>query len=109
MAEDARAQPKGKMVSLVWGEPGMTVFANQAVVQYDGNMVYLTFGQASPPVIAGETDEERQRQLDKVHSVAVLPVVRLAMAPASFRAVADALQRHIEMVEKADQSTQETK
>jgi hypothetical protein len=83
------------MVSLVWKDPGMTMLANQAIVQHDGQMVYLTFGQANPPLILGETEEEKQRQLDEIQSVTVLPIIRLAMAPESFRAVIEILQTHL--------------
>jgi len=100
MAEETGTQPKGKMVPLVWGESGTAVFANQAVIQYDGNLVYLTFGQANPPVLIGSTEEEKQQQLDKVQSIVVSPVIRLVMAPESFRAVVEACQKHLAIVDK---------
>jgi hypothetical protein len=102
MAEDAGAQPKmvGKLVPLVWGEPGMVAFANQVIVQYDGNLVFLTFGQANPPVILGETEEEKQRLLEKIQSIVVAPVVRLVMAPENFRSVVEAFQKHLALVDK---------
>ena len=106
MAEETSVPAKGKMVPLVWGEPGMAVFANQIVIQYDGNSVYIAFGQTSPPVILGETDEEKQRQLDRIQSLPVLPVVRVAMTPESFRSMADALQKHLAIMGKIDASKQ---
>jgi hypothetical protein len=78
----------------------MTIFANHAAAQYDGKAVYLTFGQASPPVILGETDEEKRRQLDKVQSIVIQPVVRLAMAPEDYRAVVQVFQKHLALVDE---------
>jgi hypothetical protein len=100
MAEEANAQTKSKTVPLVWHEPGTSVFVNHVLAQFDGNSVYLVFGQANPPMIWGDTDEEKQRQLDQIQSVAILPVVRLAMAPQSFRAVAETIQKHLAMIDK---------
>jgi hypothetical protein len=100
MAEESSV--KGKMLPLVWEEPGTAVFANQAIAQYDGHSVYLTFGQVRPPLILGETEEERHRQIEKVQSVTVLPVVRIAMTPETFRVVAEALQKHLALINKIE-------
>jgi hypothetical protein len=105
MAEETSSQPRmaTKIVPLAWSEPaGMAVFANQAMCQYDGNVVFLTFGQANPPIILGETEEEKQQQLDKVQSIAVASVVRLVMAPASFRTLVEAFQKHLAMIDQID-------
>ena len=110
--EVGSAQPKAKIVPVVWSDPGSSVFANQAVVQYDGNLVYLAFGQANPPVISGDTEEEKQQQLDKIHSIVVSPVIRLVMAPESFRAVVKVLRSHLERMDNMDrpeQASQEEK
>ena len=99
MAEEESTQPTVKKVPLVWIEPGAPIVANQAVVQYDGNLVYVTFGQSSPPLILGDTEEERRQQLDKINSIAVAPVIRLVMAPEHFRAVVEVFQRHVSIMD----------
>jgi len=102
MAEDTDTQLKVKMVRLVWTEPGPAILANQALVQYDGNLVYLTFGHTNPPIILAETEEEKQKQLDAVDSISVSPVLRVAMTPATFRSVADAVQKHLATMARID-------
>lgn len=101
MADETTKQPTipSKLVPIVWGEAGTTIFANHAAAQYDGKAVYLTFGQANPPVILGQTDEEKQQQLDKVQSLVVQPVIRLAMTVEDYRAVIEVLQKHIVLVD----------
>jgi len=109
MAEETGMQPLGKIVPLVWSEAGMAVLANHAFLQFDGSLVYLTFGQANPPVVLGETEEEKRQQLDKVHSITVSPVIRIAMPPENFRALTEALQKHLALVEKVEKSKRERK
>ena len=107
MSGEVVTDSKGKMIKLVWGEAAVTVFANQAVVQYDGSAVYLTFGQANPPVIWGETEEEKRQQLEKIDSVTVSPIIRLAMTPDSFRAIAEAMRKHLTTIDKVDRAKQD--
>jgi hypothetical protein len=108
MTEDTTTQPKmqTKIVPLIWGEPGTATLANQVVLQYDGNLIFLTFGQANPPVIWGDTEGEKQQQLDKVQSIVVAPVIRLVMAPENFRAVVEACQKHLAIIDGMDKSKQ---
>jgi len=61
--------------------------------------VYLTFGQANPPLILAQTDEDKQKQLDKVESIVVVPVIRLVMPFESFRNVVETFQKHLAMIE----------
>ncbi len=91
-----------KVVPLSWAEPGPAVFANVAYAQYDGKSVYITFCQAIPPAILGQTDEEKLQQLDKVESIVAAPVIRLVMAPENFRAVAETFQKHLALVVKQE-------
>jgi hypothetical protein len=104
MAEDSKTPIAVKMVRLVWTEPGATILANQALVQYDGNLVYLTFGHANPPIILAETEEEKQKQLDAVDSMSVSSVLRVAMTPATFRSVADVMQKHLGTMGRIDKA-----
>lgn len=106
MAEDKGVQPVGKIVPLVWEEPGLAVLANQALLQFDGNLVYLTFGQTKPPLITGDTEEEKREQLEKVHSIAVSPVARIAMTADGFRAVAGIVQKHLALIENIEKLQQ---
>ncbi len=104
MSQQDGAQEKGKIVPLVWSEAGPPVVANHVIAQYDGNLVYVTFGQANPPIILGDTEEERKQQLDQIQSVTVSPVIRIAMTPTTFRAIAEALQKHIALMESVHKS-----
>jgi len=104
MAQEDRAQLEFKKVPLVWTEPSAPVPANQVIVQYDGSLVYITFGQASLPLIWGDTDEEREQQLERIDRIEVTSVVRLAIAPGNFRAIADALQRHLSLIDAINKS-----
>ncbi len=107
MAEEANVQPHSKMVPLVWNEPGTGVFADHAILQYDGRVVHLTFGQASPPLIWAQDEEEKQRQLESIQSIRVLPVIRLVMAPENFRSVAAAFQAHLALIDNVQKAKRE--
>ncbi len=102
MADETITQPTipYKLVPLIWGEAGVAVFANQAIAQYDGRMVHLTFGQANPPVILGPSEEEKQQQLDKVQSILIQPVIRLTMTVEDFRAVGEVFQKHLALIDQ---------
>ena len=108
MADETTSQPTitHKLVPLVWSEPGVAIFANHAAAQYDGNLVYLTFGQAQPPFILGQTEEEKQRQLDGVQAIAIRPVICLAMTPQDFRAVGEVFQKHLALIDRITKQEQ---
>jgi hypothetical protein len=103
MAEEVSEKPVPyKMVPLVWGDAGAAIYADNVLAQYDGKVVHLTFGQARPPMITGQTDEERESQLNEVKFVVVTPVAKLAMPAENFRAIVASLQQHIATIEKFD-------
>ena len=94
MSDETSPRPTvpSKLVPLVWGEPGVAVFTNHLAAQYDGKMVYLRFGQAQPPLIFGQTDEEKQQQLDDVQQIAIQPAICLAVTPQDFRNMGEVFQ-----------------
>lgn len=68
MADDS--QPIQIPLSWVGVEESVASAANQFLVQFDGDLHYLTLGQVTPPVLLG-TEEEKKRQVDKLTMVPV--------------------------------------
>ncbi len=101
MTDEAKKQPEvpSKFVQLHWGEAGIVLFVNNAIAQFDGRSVFLTFGQAAPPVILGDTNEEKQSQLDKLESITVAPIIRLALTVEGYRDIVQVLQKHLGLVD----------
>jgi len=109
MPEETDIQPITKIVPFVWGEPGAPVFANHALIQYDGKSVFVTFGQAAPPLIWGTNQEEKNQQLEKIDSITVWPIIRIALDPESYRGIAEAFQKQLEIMGKSDAPKQQDK
>jgi hypothetical protein len=86
-----------KVIPVEWPEFGMPECANQLVAAFDGSSVYLMFCQVCPPVIFG-TQEEQQKQLDRIESVKALPVARLVVSLDAFRAMLKVLQEHMDRI-----------
>jgi hypothetical protein len=56
---------------------------NQMIAQHIGREEFiLIFGQVAPPVILGQTEEQRREQLRMVTFAAVKPVARVSMTRA---------------------------
>lgn len=53
--------------------------ANQFIGQFHGQEIIVAFGHMSPPVIVGETLEERRGQAEGLGYVPVRPVARISL------------------------------
>ena len=108
-ADEAGGHPSSKLVRLVWGDLGgaPAILANNVLLQFDGSMVFLTFGQAAPPLVAGETEDEKREQLSKIESVPVSTMVRLAVPVENYRAMVGAFQKHLAVIGKRSKSEKE--
>lgn len=67
-----------------------SVFADQLLIQHDPDVVTLSFGQIKIPLFSG-TPEEQLQQMQDVHEVEVLPVVRIAVPVAKLEAFGQVL------------------
>jgi hypothetical protein len=56
--------------------------ANQFIGQVDGDEIILSIGCATPPIITGDTIEERQAQAENIGYVPVRPIARIAVTKA---------------------------
>jgi H2-forming N5,N10-methylenetetrahydromethanopterin dehydrogenase-like enzyme len=56
--------------------------ANQFIGQVDDDLVVLSLGCAAPPVIIGDTLEERRQAAENVGYVPVRPIARVGMTRA---------------------------
>jgi hypothetical protein len=95
MAED---QPERVEIRAVWVgvEDLPIVFVNQSIGQVDdrGDII-LTFGQATPPIILGTPEQQRQ-QLQDVPFIQVRPVSRLTLSRPRAEEVVRMLQQTLE-------------
>ena len=72
------------------------VFANQIIGQVDDKgEAIITFGQATPPVLLG-TPEEQREQAGNIQFVQVRPVARLNLSRARLEELATVIQKTLE-------------
>jgi hypothetical protein len=89
-----------KVVEVQWViPPGMDVYVNHLLAQYDGKMVRLMFAQVNPPVVMGKTETEKQEQLEKISSVQAIPFARFAVPLEDFRTMVEVLQKHLQQID----------
>jgi hypothetical protein len=62
-------------------------------------MLYITFGQATPPPLVGSPDEVRE-QVDALESLEIKPLVRLAITPDTVREFIRVLRGNLEKYEQ---------
>ena len=74
----------GKQVRIIRKYPDdlQSHFVSNIVVQHEPDRFILTFFEIWPPVIVGETDEERQQILDSLENVEAKCVARIILSPA---------------------------
>ena len=90
-----------KMVKVNWEEiePGLAVYADNLIAQFDGKSIHLIFAQMSPPLILGTNEAEKQDQLKKISSVVPLPAARLVIPLENFRIMLHVLQEHLNKID----------
>jgi hypothetical protein len=72
------------------------VFVNQVIAQIDERgEIIIAFGQATPPVILGSPEEQRQ-QIANVPFVQVRPVSRITLSRSRLEEVVDVLQKTLD-------------
>jgi hypothetical protein len=71
-----------------------TVFANDIVIQHMGDHFIVSFFQIMPPLIIGDTQEERDKTLSQISEIEAQCVGRIVLTP-------EGLQ---ELIEHADQN-----
>lgn len=96
MAENFVAKP------VVWvGVDDLRVeMANQFLGQVDGDQVVFTIGQVAPPVILGETQDERRAQADRIPYVPITPLGRFSMTQRRMQELIQVLQTTLENMER---------
>lgn len=70
------------------------IFANQFIIQFNGNEFFLTAGQMSPPVVVG-TPEEIREQLKRLPFLPVRVVSRLAFTSETMGLLVGILQENL--------------
>lgn len=94
----------GVRISLEWPETIdlPTVYVNHVYVQHSQNEFYLIFGESEMPVLTGTPDERRDK-IENLESIAVRPLVKLAISPPAMFKIAgvirDNVDRFLEKVE----------
>jgi hypothetical protein len=100
-ATDKTVSPPERMLDVQWVIPhGPAIYVNQLLAQYDGDVVHLMFAQVGPPQVAGKTEEEIQRNLEKLSTVPAIPIGRFAVPVNSLRRMIEVLQQHLEKIDK---------
>lgn len=71
------------------------LFTNNAVVQHDQQHFAISFYEVWPPLILGETDEDKLEYFQAVDHVDAKCVAKIVMSPADLRDLIDALTENL--------------
>lgn len=100
----AEHEPDEIAVPIVWVgvEDTPILFCNQFISQFDNDLqtFLLTFGQMSPPALAG-TPEQVREQAEQISFVPVKAVARLSVSPSKMAEIQAALGANVDQFEAA--------
>ncbi len=91
---------EGALLRVAWSELGPAVFANQVIALTDENMLHLGFYQTVPPLVLGDTDEERKRAIEALQqrgTVDAKLVVHVTLPLSKLAGVIDVLAKQATM------------
>ena len=92
-----RAEKKeGVMLRVAWNELGPAVFANQVLALTHESMLHLGFYQIVPPLVLGDTEEERSQAIEAIGqrgTVDAKLVVHITLPLSKLTAIIDALTK----------------
>jgi hypothetical protein len=73
-----------------------TAYATNMMVQSTDNEFILTFFEASPPLIVGNTPDERRAAAAQIEAVDAIEVARVVIAPGRMQNFIDLLKQQVE-------------
>lgn len=87
----------GKAVPIQFEIPANIVgrYATNIVIQHTEHEFVLSFFEAMPPPILGDTDKEKQALLDQVESVTVKCIARIVISPDRIDEMVRVLQSNV--------------
>ena len=74
-------------------------FVNDVVIQHQPDHFIISFFEVHPPLVLGETEEEKQQILDALDSVESKCIARLVVTPATMRDFVRAMGENLENYE----------
>jgi len=86
-----------RSLKIAWQEAGVASFANNLLVQSDGNTFYLTFYQVIPPIMMGEP-EELAAAMQSMETVPAVPVARVAVGYNQLATMLGVMKRQLDQV-----------
>jgi hypothetical protein len=94
--------PDHVAVRLLWIDLDEVVIqhANQFVGQANGEEIYLSLGCAPPPVIMGDTPDERRAQAQNIGYIPVRPIARVSMTRDHLDQLIRVLNQTVEIYER---------
>jgi hypothetical protein len=97
-----REQTDGKQVPIERFFPeGLTSrFVNNVVVQHQNDSFIISFFEVIPPLILGDTEEERERILNSINSVKAECVARLIVSPQKMEEIIAAMSQNLQNYQK---------
>ncbi len=84
------------MLRVAWSELGPAVFADQMLASTHESTLHLGFYQVVPPLVFGETDEQRRQSLEVIEqrgTVDAKLVAHIALPLAKLMAIIEALNK----------------
>lgn len=99
MTKEKRITSKRVTVNHVYPESLETKVPNHFVIQHDDETFTLSFFEIRQPMILGETDEEKQEQIEALVEVEAKCVARLVLTPTRMYNFIAAAQENFERFE----------
>jgi len=75
-------------------------FVSNIIIQHESDHFILAFFEIWPPVILGETDEEKRIAIESLEQIEAKCVARLVVSPTKMREFARAIQENLAIYEK---------
>jgi len=89
-------EKEGVLLRVAWSEFGPAVFADQMLALTHESTLHLGFYQVVPPLVFGETDEQRRQSLEAIEkrgTVDAKLVAHIAVPIAKLTAIIEALNK----------------
>lgn len=79
-------------------------FVSDLAIQHDEDRFILSFFEIWPPLIIGESEDERVEQLKKIDSLEVKCVARLVVSPSRMKLFKKAIDDNLKKFEDSEKS-----
>jgi len=100
MSEKENIIAKKVRIERIYPDDLQSHFVSNIVVQHQPDIFILSFFEAWPPAILGETEEEKQQALEAVDRVEAKCVARLVLTPSKMQEFLETMKENLQNYER---------